>query len=299
MHKLPAAWFRIYIAVRLQATWKPQTWQDVELPANSLVTSYRNLATCAGASLMQVRSALEHFRVTHIAAVETTQHHTIITLLNVKTYQRADETHNTPNGAPDNTLAAPVTHLVTHQDRAGQHTDNTPEAPESKADAAPSADTTTHQEPAGQHTSQHVLNHHQEDNQKEDYKDGNAKPAPVSTSSSSTTRDSKDDADDAALAFVSAIRSQWEDLPMACDRWTKSNEKTAAEWFKKGVSVETARRAILLGSNRKYQSECHKGTCDKVTSLKYFTSLLDDPDLKIPSDPYWVFAKNRLLEAAK
>lgn len=104
--QLPAAWFRIWVVVLLRASWKGSRWWDgtkeVDVPAGSFVTSLKNLAKASGATVQQVRGALEYFEATQLATRATTNHHTKITVINWDAYQSCPATDNTPENTIGN-----------------------------------------------------------------------------------------------------------------------------------------------------------------------------------------------------
>jgi len=102
MTQLPAAWFRIWIAILLRVNWKPGTWwngtANVTVSAGSMVTSVEKLSKTSRASTKQTRGALAYLQTANIAAIKTTSHYTLITVLNWATYQNADEDEGKPKG---------------------------------------------------------------------------------------------------------------------------------------------------------------------------------------------------------
>jgi hypothetical protein len=102
-HQLPAEWFRVWVVVLLRASWKGSRWWDgtkeIDILAGSFVTSLKNLAKASGATIQQVRGALNYFETTRMVTRETTNHHTKVIVTNWETYQGS----RTPDNTPDNT----------------------------------------------------------------------------------------------------------------------------------------------------------------------------------------------------
>jgi hypothetical protein len=107
MEQLPAAWFRIWVAILLSANWKPGVWwngkREISIPAGSFVVSLDKLASKSGSGVQQVRSALKCFEVTGMITREVTHSYTAITILNWRAYQDQEQTNNTPSNTPDGT----------------------------------------------------------------------------------------------------------------------------------------------------------------------------------------------------
>jgi hypothetical protein len=103
--QLPAPWFRIFVVILMRVNWKPGTWwygsSKVTIPPGSMVTSVENLSQSAGSSIKQVRGCLKYLRAADIAAIRTTNRYTMITVLNWKIYQTAEEAEGKPCAKPD------------------------------------------------------------------------------------------------------------------------------------------------------------------------------------------------------
>ena len=62
-------------------------WHGMTIPRGSFVTSISRLASVAGMSVQQTRTALEHLKLTHELTTETTHNYTLITVCNYEKYQ--------------------------------------------------------------------------------------------------------------------------------------------------------------------------------------------------------------------
>jgi hypothetical protein len=89
----------------MRVNWKPGTWwygsSKVTIPPGSMVTSVENLSQSAGSSIKQVRGCLKYLRAADVAAIRTTNRYTMITVLNWKSYQAAEEAEGKPCAKPD------------------------------------------------------------------------------------------------------------------------------------------------------------------------------------------------------
>jgi hypothetical protein len=105
MNQLPAAWFRIWVAILLGVNWKPGKWWDgtreVIVPAGSMITSVDKLAKKSKSTVRQTRNALEYLKTTNTLAIKTTSHYSIVTVVNWDSYQNASEPEGKPNGKPN------------------------------------------------------------------------------------------------------------------------------------------------------------------------------------------------------
>ncbi len=70
-------------------------------------------------------------------------------------------------------------------------------------------------------------------------------------------------------------------------RFGPADERLAADWHRAGVSLETVRRAILLGSVRKSMSLLDRPRGEPVRSLRYFASLVEEVRTESFPDSYW------------
>ena len=87
--------------------------------------------------------------------------------------------------------------------------------------------------------------------------------------------------------FVQKVRSLF--LAPACVRasFAAADEKIATDLHRRGVSLEQVRRAILLGCARKYVAMINAGVRAPITSLQYFSAIIEEvADSSIP-ESYW------------
>ena len=99
--------------------------------------------------------------------------------------------------------------------------------------------------------------------------------------------------------FVRQVREAF--LKPACVRsaFTAADEKLALHFCRRAVELEQVRRAIWLGCARKYVAMLNGQTRLPITSLAYFTSLIDEvAQPQIPAS-YWEHVRRRMEEMEK
>jgi len=96
--------------------------------------------------------------------------------------------------------------------------------------------------------------------------------------------------------YVAEVRRMF--LSPACVRslFNAADEKLAADWSRREVPLEQVERAILLGAARKYVALVNHQGATPITSLHYFSELLDEvlrPDIPVG---YWSYLKYRIKD---
>ena len=77
----------VFIHCLLSANWKDGWFEGVKIPRGSFATSYKNLAKEIGISVHQLRTSLEHLKLTYNVAHTTNKQFSIITINNYDKYQ--------------------------------------------------------------------------------------------------------------------------------------------------------------------------------------------------------------------
>ena len=114
--------------------------------------------------------------------------------------------------------------------------------------------------------------------------EGSKSAAPTSSSNRGAHTDPAGSDDDTALAYIAAVKAQWEQVAdLACNRWTKANEQIAREQFQKGTSLDEMKRAVLWGSLMRYKHCRNTGTSGKIVSLAYHVGCLENDEFKATS----------------
>ena len=74
--------FNLYIHCRILLNHNATTWQGIEIPKNSFITSYENLSLKTGMSISKIRTALKNLMETQDITCKSTNRNTIITVVN-------------------------------------------------------------------------------------------------------------------------------------------------------------------------------------------------------------------------
>ena len=98
-----------------------------------------------------------------------------------------------------------------------------------------------------------------------------------------------DDAD----AYIAAIRQLFLRHGCVSSSFSPADERLAADWHRRGVSLQRAERAIYLGVARKYIALINNGKGSPITTLSYFERLIDEVDQAGVSSDYWRHVMNR------
>lgn len=81
----------IFVICLLKANHKVNTWQGIEIPAGSFVTSLERLSRLSGLSVRQVRVSLDKLKMTGELTSKTTNRYSMITVKNWELYQVNDK----------------------------------------------------------------------------------------------------------------------------------------------------------------------------------------------------------------
>jgi hypothetical protein len=94
-------------------------------------------------------------------------------------------------------------------------------------------------------------------------------------------------APEAEAEFVQKVRSLF--LAPACVQaiFSTADEKIAAALHRRGVSLEQITRAILLGCARKYVAMINAGVRTPITSLQYFSDIVEEVSESTIPESYW------------
>lgn len=96
-------------------------------------------------------------------------------------------------------------------------------------------------------------------------------------------------------AYVSQLKRLF--LARRCVRstFTAADEDLAAQLYHRGLSLQDAEHAIMLGSLRKYVALINHGRGTPITSLRYFTALFEEVKSEIPCG-YWAHVARRVQQ---
>ena len=87
--------------------------------------------------------------------------------------------------------------------------------------------------------------------------------------------------------YVAQVRRMFAEPGCVQGCFGPADAALAADWQRAGVSLETVRRAILLGSVRKSMSLLDRPGGKPVRSLRYFASLVQEVRTESFPDSYW------------
>jgi hypothetical protein len=97
-------------------------------------------------------------------------------------------------------------------------------------------------------------------------------------------------------AYVAAVRRIFLCDGCVSSSFSLADERLAAGWHHRGVSLERVERAISLGVARKYIALINHGTGTPITTLQYFLHLLDEVDEANVSPDYWRYITSRVRD---
>lgn len=92
---------------------------------------------------------------------------------------------------------------------------------------------------------------------------------------------------DAQTGYVDRIRKLFLRRACVAGAFTAADERLAAEWRQCGVPLEQVERAYLLGCARKYVALLNNPGAPLISSLRYFTALLEEVSESPASPGYW------------
>lgn len=98
---------------------------------------------------------------------------------------------------------------------------------------------------------------------------------------------------DASLDYVGKVRRML--LAPACVRssFTQAEERLAQDLDRRGISLEQLQRAIWLGCVRKYVAMLNGQALMPITSLQYFTRLIEEVGQTHTPDSYWQYVRSK------
>jgi hypothetical protein len=94
-------------------------------------------------------------------------------------------------------------------------------------------------------------------------------------------------------AYVGAVRRLFLGHGCVASSFSAADERVAADWRRRGVSLERAERAICLGVARKYAALVNNAKGSPITALSYFEGLLEEANDMDVSPNYWQYVRDR------
>ena len=110
------------------------------------------------------------------------------------------------------------------------------------------------------------------------YVDREGRPSPPAMSRGIVTEEG---------AYVAQVREMFGKRACVQAGFGPADERLAADWQRAGVSLETVRRAILLGSVRKLMSMLDRPGSEPIRSLRYFAGLVQEVRQEQMSAGFW------------
>ena len=84
----------VFFHILLKANWKNGRFQGMEIPRGSFATSYQSLAEETGPTVMNVRTAIKHLKLTQEITVSQHSKFSVITVKNYDAYQTVNKVAN-------------------------------------------------------------------------------------------------------------------------------------------------------------------------------------------------------------
>jgi hypothetical protein len=101
---------------------------------------------------------------------------------------------------------------------------------------------------------------------------------------------------DESRGYVGEVRRML--VAQACVRcsFTTADERLARDLDQRGVSLEQLQRAIWLGCARKYVAMLNGQPPMPITSLRYFSGLVEEVLQTQVSDSYWQYIRSKAVQ---
>jgi hypothetical protein len=96
-----------------------------------------------------------------------------------------------------------------------------------------------------------------------------------------------DTALDAQTCYIDRVRTLFLSRACIAGGFSAADERLAAEWRQRGVPLEQVERAYLLGCTRKYVALLNRPGSPLISSLRYFSALLQEVAESPASPGYW------------
>jgi hypothetical protein len=97
-------------------------------------------------------------------------------------------------------------------------------------------------------------------------------------------------------SYVAAVRRLFLGQGCVHSSFPPSDQQLAGEWDRRGVPLQTVERAILLGCLRKYVTLVNHGGGPPITTLHYFSNLIEEVSQTPISPGYWNYLAHRVKD---
>lgn len=94
--------------------------------------------------------------------------------------------------------------------------------------------------------------------------------------------------------FVSRVRGLFLEPACVSSTFSAADQKLAADWYQSGVALDQIQRAILMGCARKYVALFNHAHGSPITSLQYFTALVQEVAAMELNLNYWRYLEARV-----
>jgi hypothetical protein len=95
--------------------------------------------------------------------------------------------------------------------------------------------------------------------------------------------------------YIRSAREAFLEPACVCSAFTPADQRLAADLHRRGVPLENLRRAIWLGSARKYIAMLNGQPPVPIASLGYFAALLEEVTRAPVTDAYWQHVRQKVL----
>lgn len=103
----------VWIHLLLEANYKDNIWQDMEIPRGSLVTSVKKISEATGLSIQQTRTCLSNLQSTNEITIKSTNKYTIITINKWEEYQTGGNNQQTKQQGKQTETNKQITNKLT------------------------------------------------------------------------------------------------------------------------------------------------------------------------------------------
>jgi hypothetical protein len=93
--------------------------------------------------------------------------------------------------------------------------------------------------------------------------------------------------------YIAQVKKSFLERRCVRSAFTSADEKLATQLHQSGVTLVEVQRAILLGSLRKYAALINNRRGTPITSLHYFTGLVDETRREVSTD-YWSYVAQKI-----
>ena len=97
LHYLNHTLYHLFLHLLIKANFTDKEWRGIKIKRGQFLTGRKKLSEETGLTEMQVRTALNHLKISNDITIETTKQYSIITIKNYDDYQHNDQQSNQQN----------------------------------------------------------------------------------------------------------------------------------------------------------------------------------------------------------